>query len=152
ERLVIVDLPGEERHDLYGYVASTDAVESPLGPVEYRYHSMADLSQYDDDSFDLVFSGQTIEHITEDDARKMLDDVRRVLAPGGWFCLDTPNRVATELMLGPGQLSNPDHKLEYTHDELAALLRDAGFEITGAYGLNHLGDCMASGSFDAAVV
>jgi hypothetical protein len=152
ERLVIVDLPGDERHDLYGYVASTNAVVSPLGPVEYRYHSMVDLSQYDDDSFDLVFSGQTIEHITEDDARKMLDGVRRVLRPGGWFALDTPNLRATELMMPAGQLSNPDHKLEYTHERLSMLLHDAGFEIDGAYGLNHLGECLARGEFDPDVV
>ena len=152
ERLVIIDLPSDERHDLYGYIASTDAVASPLGPVEYRYHSMVDLSQYDDDSFDLVFSGQTIEHITEDDARKMLAEVRRVLTPHGWFCLDTPNRVATELMLGVGQLSNPDHKHEYTHDELSTLLEEAGFDVVGSYGLNHLGDCVARGEFDSDVV
>ena len=77
-------------------------------------------------SFDLVFSGQTIEHITEDEARKMLAEVRRVLVPGGWFCLDTPNRRVTAMQLGPDVLSNPDHKLEYTHAHLSELLRDAG--------------------------
>jgi hypothetical protein len=71
------------------------------------------------------------------------------LRPGGWFCLDTPNVRATELMLGAGQLSNPDHKLEYTHEQLSALLNDAGFDIIGAYGLNHLGDCVARAQFDS---
>jgi hypothetical protein len=75
-----------------------------------------------------------------------------VLRPGGWFALDTPNVRATELMLGPGQYSNPDHKFEYTHEQLATLLRDAGFEISGAYGLNHLGDCLTRGEFDPDVV
>jgi SAM-dependent methyltransferase len=151
DRLVIVDLPHEDRHELYGYLSASDTIVSPLGPVQYRYHSMADLAQYDDGSFDLVFSGETIEHITEDEAAKMLGEVRRVLEPGGWFCLDTPNRRATELMLGAGKLSNPDHKLEYTHEQLTALLRDAGFEIVGAFGLNHLGDLFDKGEFDDAL-
>jgi hypothetical protein len=35
---------------------------------------------------------------------------------------------------------------------LTALLQEAGFEITAAYGLNHLGDCLARGEFDPEVV
>ena len=152
EEVVIVDLPSDERHELYGYIASSDAVTTPNGPVRYAYHSMVDLSPYPDASFDLVFSGETIEHITEDEARKMLGEARRVLEPGGWFCVDTPNRRATELMLGPGGLSNPDHKIEYTDAGLRAMLEEAGFEVVGAYGLNHLGDCFERGVFDVSVV
>jgi SAM-dependent methyltransferase len=151
ERLVIIDLPEDERHELYGYLATSNTVSTPLGPVEYRYHSMVDLSEYPDASFDLVFSGQTIEHITEDEARKMLGEVRRVLAPGGWFCVDTPNVRATNLMNPDGTLSNPDHKIEYTIASLTELVRDAGFEVTASYGLNDLGDCFARGVWDDAV-
>jgi predicted SAM-dependent methyltransferase len=150
EQLIIIDLPADDRHALYGNLASSDTIDSPLGPVQYRYHSMVDLSQYADASFDLVFSGETIEHITEDEARKMVGEVQRVLAPGRWFCVDTPNRVATEAMMGPGVWSNPDHKIEYRAAELRALLEDAGFEIEGEYGLNHCGDLAANG-FDAEV-
>jgi SAM-dependent methyltransferase len=152
ELLTIVDLPGAERHELYGYLASSDTVDSRRGPVRYRYHSMVDLAPYPDASFDLVFSGQTIEHVTEDDAVKMLAEVRRVLVPGGWFCLDTPNRRVTALQLGSGVLSNPDHKLEYTHEHLSAMLREAGFDIVGAYGLNLAAESLASGEFDLAEV
>lgn len=150
--LTIIDLPGGERHELYGYMASSESVGSRCGPVQYRYHSMVDLSPYPDASFDLVFSGQTIEHITEEEARKMLGEVRRVLEPGGWFCLDTPNRRVTELQLGPNLLSNPDHKLEYTHEHLSALLRDAGFDIVGAYGLGLAEASCARGDFDVTEV
>lgn len=151
EQLVIIDLPEDERHELYGYLATSETIASPLGPVQYRYHSMVDLSPYADGSFDLVFSGETIEHITEDEARKMLGEVRRVLAPGGWFCVDTPNLRATRLMYPDGTLSNPDHKLEYTVASLTELARDAGFEVAATYGLNHLGECFERGAFDDAV-
>ena len=33
--------------------------QTALGPVRYRYHSMVDLSDYADDSVDLVYSGQS---------------------------------------------------------------------------------------------
>ena len=152
ELLTIIDLPGGERHDLYGYMASSETVGSRCGPVQYRYHSMVDLSPYPDASFDLVFSGQTIEHIAEEEAEKMLAEVRRVLVPGGWFCLDTPNRRVTALQLGADVLSNPDHKLEYTHEHLSRLLTDAGFDVVGAYGLSLADESMASGEFDVTEV
>jgi SAM-dependent methyltransferase len=148
ELLVIVDLPDSERHELYKHMAASETLESRLGPVQYRYHSMVDLSPYPDESFDLVFSGQTIEHITEADAKKMLAEVRRVLAPGGSFCVDTPNRRVTELQLGRDLLSNPDHKLEYTHEHLSTVLRDAGFDVVGEYGLSLADESLASGRFD----
>ena len=113
QQLTIVDLPHGDRHELYQRSDQHERVESHLGPVEYRYHSMADLSDYADASFDMVFSGESIEHITEAEARVMVHEVRRVLEPGGWFCLDTPNRRATEIELGD-DYSNPDHKIEYT--------------------------------------
>jgi SAM-dependent methyltransferase len=152
ELLTIVDLPGGERHELYGYLASSETVESRCGPVQYRYHSMVDLSPYPDASFELVFSGQTIEHITEDEAKKMLAEIRRVLVPGGWFCLDTPNRRVTALQLGPDVLTNPDHKLEYTHEHLSQLLHDAGFDVVDALGLSLADESLARGDFDQAEV
>ncbi len=72
--------------------------------------------------------------------------------PGGWFCLDTPNRRVTELQLGADVLSNPDHKLEYTHEHLSRLLRDGGFDIAGAYGLSLADASLAHGAFDEAEV
>jgi SAM-dependent methyltransferase len=152
ELLTIVDLPGGERHELYGYLASSETVESRCGPVQYRYHSMVDLSPYPDASFELVFSGQTIEHITEDEAKKMLAEIRRVLVPGGWFCLDTPNRRVTALQLGPDVLTNPDHKLEYTHEHLSRLLHDAGFDVVDALGLSLADESLVRGDFDQAEV
>ena len=147
ESLTIVDLPHADRHDLYVHSKVVERVQSPLGPVEYRYHSMADLSAYDDASFDLVFSGESIEHITEAEARTMLAEVARVIAPGGWFCLDTPNRRATAVELGD-QFCNPDHKIEYTDAQLAQMLVDAGFTIEARYGLSYVGESLAKGEFD----
>jgi SAM-dependent methyltransferase len=146
DNLTIVDLPHGERHGLYSGSAVVEEVQSPLGPVQYRYHSMTDLSAYDDASFDMVFSGQTIEHVSEDDARAVLREVLRVLTPGGYFCVDTPNRAATVVELGD-IFTNPDHKIEYTHPQFAAMLEEAGFEIDGAYGLNYVGESLATGRF-----
>ena len=151
DELTIVDLPHDERHEIYTHSAATDRYESSNGPVLYRYHSMVDLAAYDDASFDLVFSGQSIEHITQSEAEKMLQQIRRVIVPGGVFALDTPNRMATAVELG-SELMNPDHKIEYTNAELRVLLENAGFEVIQALGLNYCGPTLEAGVWDGAAV
>jgi len=148
DQLVIVDLPDEDRHPLYQSVeVPATHVETEQGPVRYEYHSMADLSRYADESFDLVYSGQTFEHITRAEGVGLLEQVLRVLSPGGAFALDTPNRAATEVeLLGTGRdFIDPDHKVEYHHRELTTMFESAGFEIDRALGLNLVHDAILHG-------
>lgn len=146
EELVIVDLPVELRHELYRSVSEADTVLTHRGPVRYRTGSMVDLSEFPDGSFDLVYSGQTIEHVTSDECDRTLAEIRRVLRPGGTFAVDTPNgpvcRVQTPEMI------NPDHKVEYSHAEFAAKLAAAGMTVVEAKGLNYCGPARALGVFD----
>jgi SAM-dependent methyltransferase len=146
ERLVIVDLHADDRHVLFSRGPRPDHVESSLGPVEYRYHSMADLGQYDDDDFDMVFSGQSIEHVFEGDADLLCKGALRVLRPGGLFCLDTPNGRVCRLHTGD-ELIHPDHKIEYTHEQLSAKLADAGFEVVEAKGLHLMTESVSTGKY-----
>jgi SAM-dependent methyltransferase len=148
ERLVVVDLPSDERHEIYRGGSDGHTVQSELGPVQFAFHSMVDLSAYGDDSFDLVYSGQSIEHVTEAEGDEVAREVFRVLAPGGWFCLDTPNGPAWRLQ--SAELMNPDHKIEYSANELAAKLVRAGFEVTESKGLNLMRAGVADGRFDIA--
>ncbi|MEM9035611.1 MAG: methyltransferase domain-containing protein [Actinomycetota bacterium] len=150
ERMVIVDLPPDERHPLYQQMRSDEPVQSRLGPVEYSFHSMADLSRFEDGSFDLVYSGQTFEHVPEDVGDEVLAEVRRVLSPGGWFALDTPNGAACRLQLaGTGEtVTNPDHDIEYDHGPLRDKLVTAGFDVEQQVGLTHLPNTFAQGVFD----
>jgi SAM-dependent methyltransferase len=146
ERLVVVDLPVEERHEIYQRGSRGATVESELGPVEFAFHSMVDLSAYADGSFDLVYSGQSIEHVTEAEGDAVMREVFRVLAPGGWFCLDTPNGSVWRLR--SVELMNDDHKIEYGAKALQSKLEAYGFEVTEAKGLNLMQRGVASGVFD----
>ncbi|HEX2851467.1 MAG TPA: methyltransferase domain-containing protein [Acidimicrobiales bacterium] len=149
ESLTIVDLPPDERHPLYR-TDSFEAVATPRGPVSYSYHSMTDLSVFADATFDLVYSGQSIEHVTPDDAKRVAAEVLRVLRPGGTFALDTPNAVVTRLQ--SDEFIDPDHEIEYTAPELRELLVDAGFTIDREHGLNLAERSVRDGRFDEAEV
>jgi predicted SAM-dependent methyltransferase len=146
--LTIVEPPREERHAIYSDHCGEyrDIVRTRLGPVDYLFTSMADLSPIGSKTVDLVYSGESIEHITVAEAKATLREVRRVLKPGGLFCLDTPNRAVTKLQC-PTQYINPDHKHEYTHPELSALLQDNGFVVRQAKGLCLAEQSVKQGTF-----
>jgi SAM-dependent methyltransferase len=147
EELVIVDLPSDERHALYRSGDAYREVPSPLGPVRYRYHSMTDLSDFADSSVDLVYSGQSFEHVPPVEGRTVLKEVFRILRGGGHLALDTPNARVTRLQ--QEAFIDPDHKVEYTHEELTRELIEIGFQIVDAKGLNYAGQSLAAGRFDA---
>jgi predicted SAM-dependent methyltransferase len=147
EELTIVDLPSDERHPLYRSPEHHDVVQSHLGPVRYRYHSMSDLSGYGDGSFDLVYSGQSIEHVPPEQGLDLLRQIHRVLRPGGHLALDTPNGRVCRLQ--QEEFIDPDHDVEYTNEEMLDLFTAAGFEVVEAKGLNYMGRAAAAGRFDA---
>jgi predicted SAM-dependent methyltransferase len=146
--LSIVELPREQRHAIYTEHCGDyhDVVPTHLGPVRYVFTSMTDLSEFAADTIDLVYSGQSFEHVTQAEARTVCREVRRILRPGGFFCLDTPNRAVTRLQC-PDRLINPDHKHEYTHTEISDLLVQAGFEIREAKGLCLAAESVRQGRF-----
>ena len=75
-------------------------------------------------TFDIVVSVEVLEHV-EQDAR-FVENVRRVLKPGGVFIMTTPNGDAVIN-------TNPDHKRHYRRDELAALLRRSFQDVSVRY-------------------
>ena len=77
-------------------------------------------------TFDGVVSVEVIEHVAEDDA--FVSHIARVLRPGGWAYLTTPNGDFIEN-------TNPDHVRHYRREELASLLRRHFAEVEVVYGV-----------------
>ena len=86
-----------------------------------------------DARLDAVVSLQVIEHLW--DQGLFLRECRRVLRPGGRIMVSTPNR----LTFSPGRDTplNPFHTRELAPDELAELVRGAGFTNVELLGLQH---------------
>ncbi|GGF72432.1 hypothetical protein GCM10011332_28000 [Terasakiella brassicae] len=135
KKLTLVDLPEDERHELYGNVSlDSEGVE---GEVVIHYSDMTNLAHIPDNSVDFVWSGQSIEHIPAAAGIIMCEEAFRVLKPGGHFCLDTPNRLITEIHTATvgGGFIHPEHFLEYTPAQLRKILLDTNFTIQDEYGI-----------------
>lgn len=145
DELVVVDLPPDDRHPLY-HSERFGAGDTEHGKVRYEYRSMADLSFAADDSVDLIYSGQSIEHVTPADGDIVLGEALRVLKPGGHLAIDTPNGKVCRLQ--QDAFIDPDHKVEYTLAELRAKVTAAGFEVMAERGLNWGGAAVGRGEFD----
>lgn len=145
DELVIVDLPPDDRHPLY-HSERFGTNRTDRGLVRYEYRSMADLSFAEDESVDLIYSGQSIEHVTVEDGDVVLKESYRVLRPGGFMAIDTPNGVVCRLQ--QSSFIDPDHKVEYTLAELRDKVTAAGFTVLTERGLNWGGSAVARGEFD----
>lgn len=66
-------------------------------------------------AFDCVVAVEVLEHVEKD--REFVKEVNRVLKPGGYFLMTTPNGDFVKN-------KNPDHKRHYKRKELAGLLRE----------------------------
>lgn len=133
EKLVIVDLPHETKPGQFASADRQSVYRDGIFAEEivHVHTTMTDLSSIADGWADLVWSGQSIEHITEDEGRVLFREVRRVLRPGGAFCLDTPNHRVARL-LRPDAFLDGDHKLEYRPAQLKGNILAEGFEFVRA--------------------
>jgi SAM-dependent methyltransferase len=104
--------------------------ELPAG-VEWLKRSVGDMTDVEDGSVALVFSGQNIEHLFGDDAVDFLLESKRVLEPDGWLVMDSPNREITSALTW----TQPQHTIEFTPAEAAELVTLAGFDVADVRGL-----------------
>jgi len=143
--IIIVDpvLPKSLRE--YGRNPEWTTPEGVL--IRYYQCSMTDLSWIPDESMDLVFSGESIEHISEEEAQIVCMQVYRILRPGGYFCLDTPNAALTRLQ-SPENLIHPEHKKEYLIHEIREMLGRNNFLIAEEIGICPMPVSLSQRSFD----
>jgi len=145
-KLYIVDLPPDIRFG--GGVQVVGSHVQGVTTVTQVYGRMTELNFAEDSEVDLVISGQSIEHVTTEEAHAVFHEVARVLKPGGFFCLDTPNRRLTEIQAGPGRMLHPEHKKEYLPHEFLEEFSGHPFRPLAVKGVCHMPRTVATGRFD----
>jgi len=81
-----------------------------------------------DETFDVVFLFEVIEHLELEDGIDMLAKIAAILKEGGKLILTTPN------VFNPGRFwRDATHKVAYCYDELGGILLGRGFRIVSMY-------------------
>ena len=149
DRITVVDLPSEDRCAMYSNIDLASR-QTPNGPIHVWFGSMTDLSNFEDSSADMVWAGQSIEHITEEESKIVYDEVMRILKKNGFLCLDTPNRLITQIHTSTvgGGFIHPEHKIEYDPWFLRKNLKEAGFTIVEERGICEMPNTRKTKIFD----
>lgn len=97
----------------------------------------ADILEFPDSSFDLVFSQQVLEHLHPDDVSCHFDEASRVLRPGGIFAIETPNPTTgpQDISRGFTKIAQGLHLKEWSVGELLYQYNRAGFRQVNGHHL-----------------
>jgi SAM-dependent methyltransferase len=107
---------------------------SPTSAFEVIYSDGCSIP-LPDRTIEVAYSNQVMEHVHPDDAVEQLQNIYKVLTPGGVYICITPNRLA-----GPHDISQHFdpvatglHLKEYTFSELSRLFKRTGFTKVDPY-------------------
>lgn len=143
---------GEVRGCYFGKLGTIDhrKAESESGEVFYcdleHFDAEKDKFPYEDSYFSTVLCCELIEHLPNDPMHTV-SEINRILKPGGYLILTTPNvsslRAVSAILQGfhpmfyPSYikprnegLPDPRHAREYTAQEVEKLMENGGFEVT----------------------
>ena len=120
----------------FGQDIASAYIEQQLGPVLMQQFKSGDAStiQFPGGFFDGVFLNHVIEHVDKDSTDAVIQEIHRVLKPGGKLFVATPNRFSlAELFLDVtfqgGRRIETGHANIMTPTTLRALLERNGFHI-----------------------
>jgi ubiquinone/menaquinone biosynthesis C-methylase UbiE len=116
ERLIKKEKKGCE---IWGVDISNEAIKNDLDhdpDIKYQQGEIGNLSKLPEDYFDVVFSGEVIEHL--DHPEDLFNDAQRILKKGGKLIVTTPQDK---------HVDSPEHVWYFTKDDVNTLFTTTGF-------------------------
>lgn len=109
----------------------SDAIaDFKLNNLKFLKGNVAKLD-FDDNSFDVFVSIETIEHLNEQDQNKFLMEIKRVLKPNGVLILSTPDHYVA---LKQGIIYGDFHEKEFIKKEFVNFIKLTGFKDIQIFG------------------
>jgi len=101
--------------DISDEVIKNDLVDDPR--TEYRVGFAGEQKDLPDEYFDVVFSGEVIEHM--DLPETLFSEAYRILKPGGKLIITCPK---------DDNVRSPEHLWYFNKDDMVKFYKDAGFK------------------------
>jgi ubiquinone/menaquinone biosynthesis C-methylase UbiE len=105
--------------ELWGVDISKEVIKNNLvddPDIRYQQGEIGNLSHLPEEYFDVVFSGETLEHL--DKPEDLFNDAFRILKPGGTLIITTPQE---------DHIESPEHVWYFTKDDINTLFTTSGF-------------------------
>lgn len=83
------------------------------------------LKRHASNSIDAVIAFDVLEHLTKTELLRMVDEVRRVLRPGGRWIVHVPNGESP--FFGRIRYGDFTHEMAFTQNSISTLLKSSGF-------------------------
>jgi SAM-dependent methyltransferase len=127
--------------DVFSLDPSSETIErlrTELGMGERAQHGYAQQMPFADRFFDTVIMTEVLEHLQSDLLHSTLDEVRRVLKPGGELVGTVPYRedLAANEVICPhcqAQFHRWGHEQAFDARSLGSVLREHGFHVEQLY-------------------
>jgi SAM-dependent methyltransferase len=113
----------------YGLEVSKPAIDRALAREFQVFHGTLREAAYPSDHFDVVVASEILEHL--DAPQEELEEIYRILRPGGLFWGTTPasSGISGRLLgIDWSMLSPPEHTQLYSRKGLRLMLTNAGFK------------------------
>lgn len=115
----------------YGLDVTDELIKYNKSPANFAFLRTTSINiDLPDNSVDVAYSNQLMEHLHPEDAEGQLGEIARVLKPGGVYSCKTPSKVT-----GPHDVSEyfdytatGFHLCEYTYSSIRDLFKRAGFK------------------------
>ncbi len=118
------DILAEAASSVCGVDISAEAIEHAKNKYQkdnllFHTGSVADIP-FDNESFDIIISFETIEHVSEDLQIQFLNEIKRVLKKDGLLIMSSPDKLYYSDMAG---FKNVYHVKELYEEEFSAILK-----------------------------
>lgn len=120
--------------EAHGFEVSESAAVGVDSRIQLRIADDLCEAEYPDGHFDQVIIWHVLEHVC--DPRATIDEIRRILKPGGEVVVAVPNFSSLQARWsGPAwfHLDLPRHLYHFPAAALARLLEESGFRITSSH-------------------
>lgn len=112
-------------------IAEKSAKYPKIKNVKFEKSDLERKLRFKTGSFDKVIFLDVLEHLNNRD--QILKEIKRILKPKGLLFLGVPNsqtsRKKLQRSVGICSYSDPDHKIEFSKNQIKNLLRKYGFKI-----------------------
>lgn len=112
-------------------IAKRSARELKIRNIKFLKKNLENGLQFQNNLFDRILFLDVFEHLNN--RKQILKEIYRILKPSGLLFIGVPNSQTSwkkmQRSVGLNSYSDPDHKIEFSEDQITNLLKKHGFKI-----------------------